>query len=185
MIAPFNSTGESMREIFILAGILIASAVLAARYADRIAQGQTSAPAAAALAVPPGAPAAPSQYGTTVTIQRDMRGHFAVLGRVDGRPMGFMVDTGATAVALRASEAAALGVHPMPRDFVAGVKTANGTVQAAPAQLGLIEIGPVMVRNVQALVLPDAALGENLLGMSFLSRLRRFEYGSGRLVLEQ
>ena len=42
-----------------------------------------------------------------------------------------------------------------------------------------------MVRNVAALVLPDSALSDNLLGLSFLQRLRRFEYADGKLVLEQ
>jgi aspartyl protease family protein len=40
------------------------------------------------------------------------------------------------------------------------------------------------VRNVSAMVVPDGALSENLLGLSFLSRLRRYEHSDGRLVLE-
>jgi aspartyl protease family protein len=43
----------------------------------------------------------------------------------------------------------------------------------------------LVVRDVAALVMPDEALSDNLLGLSFLSRLRRFEYSAGRLVLEQ
>jgi aspartyl protease family protein len=49
----------------------------------------------------------------------------------------------------------------------------------------MVEVGGIIARDVQAVVMPDAALGENLLGMSFLSRLRRFEIADGRLVLEQ
>jgi aspartyl protease family protein len=173
-----------MRQILVLAVILAALAVVAARYADEAAHRPATDPSAAVLTIPP-APAAQSESPNTVSIERDSRGHFAVTARIDGRPMGFMVDTGATAVALRASDAAMLGIHPMPRDFIDQVKTANGTVQAAEAQLGVIEIGALSVRDVKALVLPDRALSENLLGMSFLSRLRRFEYGSGRLILEQ
>jgi aspartyl protease family protein len=186
-MGPCNIQGaRSMREIFVLAGMMIALAVVAARYADHSGRGSTNPPSAATLAPPPAAaPVAQNQSGTTVSIQRDIRGHFAVTGRVNGRPMGFMVDTGATAVALRASDAAMLGIHPMPRDFVAQVQTANGSVRAAQAQLSMVEIGAVTVHEVKALVLPDEALSENLLGMSFLSRLRRFEYDSGRLILEQ
>ena len=168
-----------MRGIFVLAAMMIAFALGAVRYADQAGRAPSVAVAA------PQSPPPASQNGSTVTIQRDLRGHFAVTGRVNGRPMGFMVDTGATAVALRASDAGALGIHPVPRDFVAEVKTANGTVRAAEAHLGMVEIGAVSVRDVKALVLPDTALSENLLGMSFLARLRRFEYGSGRLILEQ
>jgi aspartyl protease family protein len=99
--------------------------------------------------------------------------------------MDFMIDTGASLVALRASDAASLGVHPAAREFTAEVKTANGSVRAAQTQLGMVEIGGVTVRDVAALVLPDQALSENLLGMSFLMRLRHFEYSNGKLVLEQ
>jgi len=172
-----------MRQIIVLAGMLLGIAVVAARFADRPGQAPQSAPAAAALAAAP--PAQDSPYGTSVTIPRDARGHFAANARVDGRHMDFMIDTGASLVALRASEAASLGVHPTAREFAAEVKTANGSVRAAPIQLGMVEIGGVTVRNVAALVLPDQALGENLLGMSFLTRLRHFEYTNGRLVLEQ
>ena len=55
----------------------------------------------------------------------------------------------------------------------------------ARAKLDRIEIGGITVYDVQALVLPDDALGVNLLGVSFLSRLKRYEYANGRLVLEQ
>jgi aspartyl protease family protein len=65
------------------------------------------------------------------------------------------------------------------------VRTANGTVRGAPTRLDRVEIGDVVVRDVAALVLPDRALSNNLLGMSFLSRLRHFEYSDGKLVLEQ
>ena len=65
------------------------------------------------------------------------------------------------------------------------VSTANGKIKAAPAKLDRIEVGGITVYDVPALVMPDEALGENLLGVSFLSRLKRYEYANGRLVLEQ
>ena len=55
-----------------------------------------------------------------------------------------------------------------------------------PRELTLLaEEAGLVVRDVDAMVLPDTALSDNLLGLSFLSRLKRFEYASGRLVLEQ
>jgi len=57
-------------------------------------------------------------------------------------------------------------------------------VHGAPVELGLVEVGSLSVRHVAALVLPDDVLGQNLLGMSFLSRVR-WEHRDGRLVLEQ
>ncbi len=58
-------------------------------------------------------------------------------------------------------------------------------MRAAPATLDKVEVGDLVVRDVAALVMPDEPLSDNLLGLSFLSRLRRFEYSGGRLVLEQ
>ena len=135
---------------------------------------------------PPPAPAVPqNSYGSSVVVPRDVRGHFVVDARVDGRRMGFMLDTGASLIALRARDAANLGIRPVARDFTVVVKTANGTARAAPVELGMVEISGLTVRNVAALVSPDEALSENLLGLSFLSRLRRFEYSNGKMVLEQ
>ena len=71
------------------------------------------------------------------------------------------------------------------RDYVGRVQTANGLVRVARVKLDMVEVGGVMVRNVDAVVSPDEGLRENLLGLSFLSRLRRFEYREGRLVLEE
>ena len=172
-----------MRQIIVFAGMLLGMAVLAARFADRAGHEPAAAPSTAALAAEK--PVPDSSYGTSVTIPRDGRGHFATSARVDGRRMEFMIDTGASLVALRTSDAASLGVHPAAREFIAEVKTANGSIKAAPIELGMVEIGGVTVRNVAALVLPEQALSENLLGMSFLMRLRHFEYTNGRLVLEQ
>jgi aspartyl protease family protein len=58
-------------------------------------------------------------------------------------------------------------------------------VKAAPTRLAMVEVGGLIVRDVDAMVLPDEALSENLLGLSFLSKLRRFEYANGTMVLEQ
>src|SRR5215472_12525097 len=142
-----------MRQIIVFAGMLLGMAVLAARFVDQAGHAPAAAPSSAALAA--AKPAPDSSYGTTVSIPRDGRGHFATSARVDGRRMDFMIDTGASLVALRASDAAGLGLHPAAREFTAEVKTANGSVKAAPAQLGMVEISGVTVRDVAALVLPD------------------------------
>jgi len=126
----------------------------------------------------------PTSY-RTVTVRGDTRGHFQVEGAVDGRRVDFVVDTGASVVALRERDAARLGIHPIPRDYTASVSTANGVIRAAPVQLSSLEVGGIRVHGVRAMVLPDQALSENLLGMSFLSRVRRFEMANGRLVMEQ
>lgn len=111
-------------------------------------------------------------------------GHFAAEGRVDGRPIDFIVDTGASLITLRASEADRLGYRPGEADYVVRISTANGEGRAARIELSMVEVGDIMVRNVPALVVPDEALGVNLLGMSFLSRVH-WSHQRGQLVLEQ
>jgi aspartyl protease family protein len=96
-----------------------------------------------------------------------------------------MVDTGASAIALKPEDAAMLGIRPIASDYVAPVKTANGVIRVAPVELGTVEIEDLEMRNVAAMVLPAGVAAENLLGLSFLRRLRRFEYADGKLVLEQ
>lgn len=169
-----------MRQILVIAGLFVALGAIFARYAEK-ALDAAPGPAPAAMA----ATSAPRTAGRSVVIPRDSRGHFQVNGRVDGKRVGFMVDTGASVIALTARDAARLGIRPAARDFTAEVKTANGTVRAARTQLSRVEIDDVSVRDVAALVVPDEALSENLLGLSFLSKLRRFEYSNGKLVLEQ
>jgi aspartyl protease family protein len=172
-----------MRAVLVFAVCALAAAIVVPRFVSGIDGGKL-APATTASRPQPLAQAVTTN-SRSVVVPRDERGHFQVEARVDGRRMGFMVDTGASVIALTASDAARLGIHPAQREFVAEVKTANGTVRAAPAQLGIVEVGNLIVRDVAALVMPDEALSENLLGLSFLSRLRRFEYADGKLVLEQ
>jgi aspartyl protease family protein len=171
-----------MRSVIVFAVLALGAAILVPRYAARLG----TAPEPVALAVRPVVPAsAATANSRSVIVPRDARGHFEVDARVEGRQLSFMIDTGASVIALTASDAARLGIHPAQREFVAEVKTANGTVRAAPTQLDMVEVGDLVVRDVAALVLPDEALSDNLLGLSFLSRLRRFEYANGNLVLEQ
>jgi aspartyl protease family protein len=180
-----------MRSIIAFCVVALVVAGFAPRYFERFGVGVAApVPTSVAAPVPAVAPAyaassAPSLGPRTVTIRKDERGHFAVEGQVDGRRVGFMVDTGASVIALTERDAGRLGYHPAYRDYRIAIRTANGTIRGAPISLGMVEVGGVMVRNVDAIVLPDEALSENLLGLSFLSRLRRFEYREGHLVLEE
>lgn len=172
-----------MRSVVTFAVLALAAAVIVPRYAMQM-HGAANAPTMM-TARPVAAPEPTPASSRSVVVPRDQQGHFRVDGRIDGRRLQFMVDTGASVIALTASDAAVLGIHPAEREFTAAVATANGTVRAAPVQLDTVEIGDLTVHDVAAVVLPDAALNENLLGLSFLSRLRHFEYAEGKLVLEQ
>jgi aspartyl protease family protein len=166
-----------MLRIVLMAVMLLGTGLIAARYADHVTHG----PANAAMA--PSANAAPANSRTMVLRAND-GGHFAVDARVDGRRIEFMVDTGASQIALRESDAAKLGFHPTPRDYTIKISTANGLGRAALVQLGMIEVGDIIVRDLPALISPDEMLGVNLLGMSFLSRVR-FSHERGKLIIEQ
>src|SRR5476649_1784164 len=152
-----------MRSVVIFCTLLIAIGVSIARYADKVLVNPTgnsngsnaaatrsstpltvvSAPrlAASSESAAPAKPALPeiirmspsSSSSRTVTLRSDDRGQFKVEARVDGRRMEFMVDTGASAVALRASDAAKLGIHPSSSDYKVKVQTANGITKAALA----------------------------------------------------
>jgi len=171
-----------MRNVMIFAFLAVVVAAVAPRYFASISA--PAAPVADVVTPAPAAPAPSSTYGRNMTIEPGRNGHFSVAAEVDGRRMDFLIDTGASVIALREQDAARLGIHPARREYTANVATANGVVRGAPVELGLVEVGSLSVRNVAALVLPDDALGQNLLGMSFLSRVR-WEHRDGRLVLEQ
>jgi aspartyl protease family protein len=171
-----------MRNIVITAAIMAGLGTFMAQMASKI----TPAPASATAAPQAAVIAMASQGGArTVNIPRDARGHFATEGRIDGQRINFMVDTGASVIALNESSAVRFGLRPTPGQYNATVTTANGTIKAARTRLAMVEVGGLVVRDVDAMVLPDEALSENLLGLSFLSKLKRFEYANGQMVLEQ
>ena len=170
-----------MRQIlfFAIAALVLASVM------PRVMGSVGKAPAEAQPAAR-AEPAKPQSSGyRTVTVRGDRLGHFQVEGSVDGRRLDFMVDTGASLVALRERDANKLGIFPSPRDYTGRTSTANGIIAVAPVRLSSLEVNGIRIYDVGAVVIPDKALGVNLLGMSFLSRVRRFEMANGRLVMEQ
>jgi aspartyl protease family protein len=172
-----------MRNIMIIATILVVLGTAMAQIADRLAPAPAQARASTLSTADP---ATNQSAGVrNVSIPRDARGHFQTDGRIDGQRIAFMVDTGASVIALNEKSAAQFGLRPQRSDYTATVTTANGTVKGARTRLAMVDIGGLIVRDVDAMVLPDEALSENLLGLSFLSKLKRFEYANGRMVLEQ
>jgi len=167
----------------IFAALMAGLGTLMAQVADKMTPAPASATTTTQKALP--AQTVAQAGGRSLSISRDARGHFETEGRIDGQRIGFMVDTGASVIALNESSAARFGLRPARGDYKATVTTANGTIKAAPTRLAMVDIGGLVVRDVEAMVLPDEALSENLLGLSFLSKLRRFEYANGTLVLEQ
>jgi len=171
-----------MRNLMILAAVLVGLGTYMAQMADKMSPAPASASASPRKA---STETVAQASGRSLDIPRDARGHFQTDGRIDGQRVNFMIDTGASLVALNEKSAAQFGLRPSRSDYNATVTTANGTIKAARTRLAMIELGGLVVRDVDAVVLPDEALSENLLGLSFLSKLKRFEYANGKMVLEQ
>ncbi len=119
-----------------------------------------------------------------VAIKAGRDGHFYVDAEINFRPVRMIVDTGATVIALRQSDAHAAGIRPRRADFDHPVQTANGTAYAAEAELDSVAVREIEVGGVRALILPDDQLSVSLLGGSFLNRLARFEVSDGTLIFE-
>jgi aspartyl protease family protein len=115
-------------------------------------------------------PAVAGNSDSSVMLSADGLGHFATNGQVNGLPMRFAVDTGATFISLPAREASRLGI-----DYRAGQKavmeTANGDAFAYRVKLDTVRVGDVTVNNVDAVVMEGDSLPVALLGMSFLNRM--------------
>jgi aspartyl protease family protein len=172
-----------MRNILMFAAVMIGLGTFMAQMADKITLGPASA--TSAPRPEPVAETIGQASSRSLSIPRDSRGHFQAEGRIEGQRIGFMVDTGASVVALNETSAARFGLRPSRGQFNATVTTANGTIKGARTRIAMLDLGGLVVRDVEAMVLPDEALSENLLGLSFLSKLKRFEYANGQMVLEQ
>jgi aspartyl protease family protein len=121
--------------------------------------------------------------GGEVIVNRRLSGEFAIAGRVNAARVTFLFDTGASAVVLTAEDAKRAGVETSRLVFDVPVATANGAAMAAEVRLDQVAVGPIVMRNVPALVARRGALDESLLGMSFLERLKSYTVERDRLVM--
>jgi aspartyl protease family protein len=119
----------------------------------------------------------------SVRIRRRPDGHFVVKTQVNGVSLTMLVDTGASTVVLKPADAQRLGIDLERLRYSVPVQTANGTTYAAHVRLRNLTLGPISLDDVEALVAKPGALKENLLGMSFLSRLRSYEFTTDMLTL--
>jgi aspartyl protease family protein len=105
----------------------------------------------------------------SVSLTADARGHFAATGSLNGYPLTFLVDTGATAIAINAAEARRMGL-----DYKAGqaygVSTAGGVVPAWRVTFNTVKVGSITLNQVEGMVV-ESGLNVPLLGMSFLNRM--------------
>ena len=120
---------------------------------------------------------------TEVRIRKRLDGHFNATVKVNGKPISMIVDTGASSIVLRPEDAKKAGIDPNSLSYRVPVLTANGRAMAARVRLDKVAIGPLDRDKVDALVTQPGALTQSLLGMSFLSRLRSYEFSGDFLSL--
>lgn len=109
--------------------------------------------------------------GTEIVLTAGAGGHFMATGQINGRAAQFMVDTGATYVALGQADADRMGIDYKNSARRGFAETANGRVPAYGVTLTSVRVGDVEVANVEAMILP-AAMPHILLGNSFLTRFQ-------------
>ena len=126
---------------------------------------------------------AASGIGHAVRIKRGWSGHFVATAKIGDKPVEMIVDTGASTVVLKHEDARRLGINMHGLRYTVPVQTANGSSYAARVQLTGVSVGSVGVRSVEALIAKPGSLHQSLLGMSFLSRLRSYEFSGDYLEL--
>lgn len=120
--------------------------------------------------------------GGLMEFRRGGDGHFYVSADVNGRPVRFLVDTGASDIVLSPADARKLGFRLNALNFNQYYETANGTGRGATVRLNSIAVGQIRFRDVRATV-NDAPMSESLLGLSFLDRLSGYEVRGDSLIL--
>lgn len=118
-------------------------------------------------------------------IPRNARGHYEAVFKINNARVQGLIDTGATSIAINETTARKAGIRLSRKDFKYPIRTANGETMGAIATINQVSIGSIRIRDVEAMVLNDNSLSHTLIGMSFLNRLRGFEYESGNLVLRR
>jgi aspartyl protease family protein len=120
----------------------------------------------------------------TVTLAADSRGHFLVSGQVNGGQVRFLVDTGATWVALSAADAVRLAI-----DYHKGepslISTANGIAAVYKVKLDSVRVGDITASNVDAVVIEGSGPAVALLGMSFLNRMEMKRDGQTMVLIKK
>lgn len=115
-----------------------------------------------------------------VVLQQNRQGHYYATGLINNQPVNFLLDTGATDVAVPAELAKKLNLKPGPEIHAS---TANGNIIARMTKIDRIDLGAISLKNVRATILPS--MGEDneiLLGMSFLKNLEMIQRGN-KLIL--
>lgn len=120
----------------------------------------------------------------TAIIRASEDNHFRLDATVDGAPTRFLLDTGASLVTLNLRDAQMVGFDLDKLAFTQRSQTANGIGLGAPVRLREIRIGPIVVKDIRAMI-NKAPMSTSLLGVNFLDRLSGYSVKDGTLTLTQ
>lgn len=120
-----------------------------------------------------------------VRIWPDGRGMYSTVGSINGMPVRFLVDTGATSIAMNGAEARRLGLAYRLDGRKGHASTASGVVPTYKVKLNVVQVGDIRLRQVDALVIEGEFPEQVLLGMSFLGRLKIENHGAAMLLRQQ
>ncbi len=120
----------------------------------------------------------------TVKVPRSPDGHYYLTLEIDGTPVEFVVDTGASQVVLSQLDARRIGIDPASLRYSGSANTANGVVRTAPVVLDKVALGDMVELRLPAVV-NGGPMDESLLGMTYLGLYGRIEISNGVLVLNR
>lgn len=179
VVGAHRNIGEMIRNLLIWAVLILGLATgwlyqeQAREMMLRVAGGLT-----------PGRPVTVSDAnGEAVLIRKSLNGHFEAAGRVNGEPVSFLIDTGATSIALSHDDALRIGFTDDDLNYSLVINTANGQARAAAVRLDTVVVGTVQRSGLRAMVAEPGRLGQSLLGMNFISSLTAFEMRRDEVIL--
>ena len=180
--------GKTLRFALIAVGALFVSGVVTALLMSYVATGLvavTGKPIRAAVAGPgtAGRSVAPAAANAPLTYRADAGGHFYITALVNGAPIRFLVDTGASVVVLTPDDARAAGIFMASLQYTESMSTANGEAHAAQTSLRDMRLDQLFVGDVAAVVM-EQPMPVSLLGMSFLRRLSGYSIKDGVLTID-
>ena len=125
-----------------------------------------------------------SVAGSEIVLPRGNDGHYHMTVAVNGTPIDFLVDTGATQVVLTQADAARIGLNPTELRYLGIANTANGQVRTAAVNLDEVQVGPYSDRNLRATV-NGGEMDKSLLGMTYLGLYDSISITNDELILSR
>lgn len=177
---------KTLRWAIVMVGACVAVSVVVGSLmpgAPRSAPVRASVTSTSAAVAVPAPRRVPSAAANQLKYTADASGHFYVDATVNGAPLRFLVDTGATFVALSPDDAAAASLSLQTLAFTEVTSTANGETHVARTTLRSVRLGQLEVGDVSAVVM-ERPMAISLLGMSFLSRVDGYSIRDGILTIE-